>query len=269
MASEKVFDRLVTLFAESDNRTGYLAGRSLGTEVNGTGRIRVELLTECVYAVLQKDVGAPRLRLRKLKGFDEAHFFFTRLKTNQYIILARHLPGLCVSRRPFDTREAAIEALDRREGDWMVLCWADWIKMHPLPEQTDPFTRDIPLPESYVIWPVKALLSGPFVHPGIAPSYKVVPVYEWIMYFCPSGYYGTRVFERYAMNENVPATRKKSVQHNWGDEREGDYLVFEKYADGSFQQVWATPDAAAAEKWVKDSPGCLLAARWLYTHPML
>jgi len=40
-----------------------------------------------------------------------------------------------------------------------------------------------------------------------------------------------------------------------------------KYADGGFQRVWATP-SAAAEKRVNDSPGCLLAARWRYSHDM-
>jgi hypothetical protein len=35
--------------------------------------------------------------------------------------------------------------------------------------------------------------------------------------------------------------------------------VVKKYTDGSFQRVWATPDAAAG-KWVDGSPGCLLAA---------
>jgi hypothetical protein len=80
------------------------------------------------------------------------------------------------------------------------------------------------------------------------------------MYDCPSGYNVTRVLKRYAMNADVQAAQRKTVHRNRGDEREGDDLVVKKYADGSFQRVQATPDAAA-EKWIDGSPGCRLAAR--------
>jgi hypothetical protein len=259
---------IITLFADTGDRTGWFSEASDGPGVDGSGRIRLALQADCVKPVRHADSGGPKLRTVAIQRFEQFCRYIQPIQ-DDFFILAAHKPGLHLSAKRFDAPEDACRYLHRRSGRWLILRKRGHARMLPAPEDTDAFSSAVPVARSY-LFNDGGRLFGPFVHPGHPldarhPSYAF---HQWIGYHFSSGRYAVKVLERCHLADGKPAVAPRPVDHALHRMNEGDYFVFEKYAGGAVQLVLVTPQLDAARARVSGEPGCRLIARWIYSEGM-
>lgn len=243
---------IISADTENNLNIAPLAGED--TSIDTRGHIWIEVQGKCLAVVRQEgDPDLPGRRLQRLRSIADVEMA-GRKHSDGIVIMSRNGRGqLFMSNKSFASVADAKAYLADKYGNWLIVM-LEGQRLLPLPEHTDPFSKQIPVPGSLIAGKGHDL-SGAFIQPGLYIDF-------WVLSYYPGGYYVMKIYERCELIDNGMTSMVKDLRVNQ-DAEQGDYHVFEKYEDNQTRLVTITPTIEEAREAVKDQPGLWLLAKWV------
>jgi hypothetical protein len=227
-------------------------------ERDARGRIRLDVSGTCL-AVVHED-GQNSLPEKDLERINRAYQFFQIVRRNAYkiVIVALNQKGqLYISGNAYATPSEAEARLRDGQGSGLIVQLNQVNQLRPLPEQTNPFSLELPVPGTIMVANGENLY-GLFLKPRDLHSDLIV---EWVFCYSSGGFFVKNIVERLELVDNGVQAEGQISMHG----QSGEYHIFEKLRSGKTRLVFHGADPAESRAFMRARPGLFLLTKAIDT----